>query len=193
MKRLCVYCGSNPGRNPAYVAAGIRLGESLAANAVGLVYGGASLGVMGAVADGVTAGEGEVIGIIPNDLLHKETPHGKLTELRVVDSMHERKALMAKLSDGFIALPGGLGTLEELFEVWTWGQLGFHRKPCALLNVSSYYAPLIDFLDQAVKEGFIQEQHRSMLIVEEDPEHLIAQMQDYRPPEVPKWLNQNGL
>lgn len=148
---------------------------------------------MGAVADGVMAGGGEAIGIIPSDLLKKETPHSRLTELKVVDSMHDRKALMAKLSDGFIALPGGLGTLEELFEVWTWAQLGFHHKPCALLNVCSYYAPLINFLDQAVAEGFLKEKHRAMLIVDEDPEHLIAEMQAYQPPEVPKWLDQHGL
>ena len=148
---------------------------------------------MGAVADGVTAAGGEAIGIIPSDLLKKEIAHSKLTELKVVSSMHERKALMAKLSDGFIALPGGLGTLEELFEVWTWGQLGFHRKPCALLNVRSYFAPLITFLNQAVDEGFLKEKHRSMLIVEEDPEQLIAQMKTYQPPAVPKWLGRDSL
>ena len=188
-----MYCGSNPGKNPAYVAAGEQLGKSLAANSIDLVYGCASLGVMGAVADGVTTGGGEAIGIIPSDLLKKETPHPELTELKVVDSMHERKAMMAKLSDGFIALPGGLGTLEELFEVWTWGQLGFHQKPCALLNVHAYYVPLITFLDQAVEQGFLQAKHRAMLIVENDPEQLIAKMRAYTPPEVPKWLGQDGL
>lgn len=193
MKRLCVYCGSNLGRDPAYASAGTSLGKSLAKESIGLVYGGASLGIMGAVADGVTAAGGEAVGIIPSDLLKKEIAHSKLTELKVVGSMHERKALMAKLSDGFIALPGGLGTLEELFEVWTWAQLGFHRKPCALLNVRSYYAPLITFLDQAVEEGFLQEMHRSMLIVEEDPEQLIAQMKIYQPPAVPKWLGKDSL
>lgn len=193
MKKLCVYCGSNPGKDPAYVTAGKRLGKFLAAESIGLVYGGASSGVMGAVADGITAAGGDAVGIIPSDLLKKETPHSGLTELNVVDSMHERKALMAKLSDGFIALPGGLGTLEELFEVWTWAQLGFHGKPCALLNVRSYYSPLITFLDRAVEEGFLSAQHRSMLIVEEDPERLIAQMKDYEPPTVPKWLDQDAL
>lgn len=193
MKRLCVYCGSNPGKDPAYVDAGVHLGRSLAAQSIGLVYGGASSGVMGAVADGVTAAGGEAVGVIPRDLLKKETPHSALTELKVVDSMHERKALMAKLSDGFIALPGGLGTLEELFEVWTWAQLGFHRKPCALLNVLSYFDPLITFLDRAVGQGFLKKQHRSMLIVKESPEQLIAQMRAYQPPRVPKWLHQAGL
>ena len=193
LKRLCVYCGSNPGKDPAYVAAGSELGRSLAARSIGLVYGGSRLGVMGAVADGVTAAGGEAVGIIPSDLLKKETPHTGLTELKIVDSMHERKALMAKLSDGFIALPGGLGTLEELFEVWTWAQLGFHRKPCALLNVQSYYDPLITFLNRAVTQGFLQDQHRSMLIVDNNPARLITQMQSYRPPAVPKWLDQASL
>lgn len=193
MKRLCVYCGANPGRNPGYLAAAKHLGKSLAAKGIGLVYGGSSLGVMGAVADGATAGGGETIGIIPRDLLKKETPHTGLAELKIVDSMHERKALMAKLSDGFAALPGGLGTLEELFEVWTWAQLGFHRKPCALLNVRSYYDPLIAFLNQAVEEGFVKAKHHSMLIVEEDPENLIAQLESYRPPEVERLLDQESL
>ena len=193
MKRLCVYCGSNAGRNPGYLAAAKNLGESLAARGIGLVYGGSGFGVMGAVADGVTAGGGEATGIIPRDLLKKETPHNGLADLKIVDSMHDRKALMVKLSDGFAALPGGLGTLEELFEVWTWAQLGFHRKPCALLNVYSYYDPLIAFLDQAVEEGFVKAKHRAMLIVEDDPEKLIAQLESYRPPEVERWLDKESL
>ena len=193
MKRICVYCGANPGRNPGYVMAAKHLGESLAVNGIGLVYGGSGLGIMGAVADGVTGKGGEATGIMPRDLLKKETPHSELAELKIVNSMHERKALMVKLSDGFAALPGGLGTMEELFEVWTWAQLGFHRKPCALFNVHSYYDPLIAFLDQAVEEGFVKAKHRSMLIVEDDPENLIAQLQSYRPPEVERWLGRDSL
>lgn len=193
MRRLCVYCGSNPGRSPVYVAAAKSMGETLVENGIGLVYGGASLGIMGAVADAVAGGGGEVTGIIPEDLLKKETPHPGLAELKVVGSMHERKALMAKLSDGFIALPGGLGTLEELLEVWTWAQLGFHQKPCALLNVHSYYDSLIRFVDEAVEAGFIKDKHRSMLIVEEHPAELIAKLEGYKPPEVPKWLDQKSL
>lgn len=193
MKRLCVYCGSSPGRGPVYTQAANRLGEALASNRLGLVYGGASSGVMGAVADALAAAGGEIIGIIPKDLLKKESPHAGLTDLKVVGSMHERKALMAKFSDGFVALPGGLGTLEELFEVWTWGQLGFHRKPCALLNVNAYFAPLIDFLDRAVEEGFVKAEHRSMLIVETEPDDLIRRLRSYQPPEVPKWLDREAL
>jgi len=193
MKRLCVYCGASPGQSPEYVAAAKLLGGALAAKGIGLVYGGASIGVMGALADAVTANGGEAIGVIPRDLLKKETPHSNLAALKVVDSMHERKAMMVKLSDGFMALPGGLGTLEELFEVWTWAQLGFHRKPCALLNVRSYFEPLIAFLDSAVEEGFIRENHRSMLIVGSDPTELISLLESYQPPEVPKWLRQEGI
>jgi len=193
MKRLCVYCGSNRGRNPAYAEAAKTLGGVLAAHGIGLVYGGASTGLMGVVADAVTVNGGEAIGVIPQDLLRKEKPHERLTALRVVDSMHERKAMMAKLSDGFVALPGGLGTLEELFEVWTWAQLGFHRKPCALFNVISYFDPLIVFLDKAVKEGFVKKEHRSMLIVESEPANLVAQLDSYRPPDVPRWLRQDSL
>jgi uncharacterized protein (TIGR00730 family) len=193
MKRICVYCGASPGRGPDYVTAAKVLGGVLAAKDIGLVYGGASIGVMGALADAITANGGEAIGVIPRDLLKKEIPHSSLASLKVVDSMHERKALMVKLSDGFMALPGGLGTLEELFEVWTWAQLGFHRKPCALLNVRSYFDPLIKFLDSAVEEGFITENHRSMLMVGNDPAELILLLESYRAPEVPKWLRQDSL
>ena len=193
MKRVCVYCGSNPGRNPAYAAAAGELGRVLVARGIGLVYGGASMGIMGAVADAVTSQGGEAIGIIPEDLLKKESPHQGLAELKVVGSMHERKGLMAKLSDGFIALPGGLGTLEELLEVWTWAQLGFHQKPCGVLNVHSYYDSLIRFVDEAVEEGFIKAKHRSMLIVESGPEALITQLEAYVPPAVPRWLDQESL
>ena len=193
MKRICVYCGANPGRNPAYAEAAKTLGSALASNGIGLVYGGGGQGIMGAVADGVLAEKGEVIGIIPKDLMPKENPRKDLAELKIVDSMHERKSTMAKMADGFVALPGGLGTLEELFEVWTWAQLGFHRKPCALFNVSCYYDPLIDFLDQAVDEGFVKAKYRAMLIVEQEPMELISQLRSYRPPEVTRWLDRESL
>jgi len=169
------------------------LGNALATRGIGLVFGGGNTGMMGAVAQGAIRGGGETIGIIPHDLLKKETPYEGLTELVVVDSMHERKAMMAKLSDGFAALPGGLGTMEELFEVWTWAQLGFQRKPCALLNVEGYFDPLIRFLDSAVSEGFVEQQHRAMLIVENDAHALITKLESYVPPEVPRWLDGDGL
>jgi uncharacterized protein (TIGR00730 family) len=166
---------------------------TLAGRGIGLVYGGGNTGMMGAIAHAAVTAGGEVIGIIPHDLLKKETPYEELSELVVVDSMHERKAMMAKLSDGFIALPGGLGTLEELFEVWTWAQLGFQRKPCALLNVEGYFDPLITFLDSMVSEGFVKAEHRSILIVENNAEALIEQLGSYVPPELPKWLNGDAL
>lgn len=193
MKRLCTYCGASPGRRPEYLNAAESLGRTLAERGIGLVFGAGNTGMMGAVANAAIAGGGEAIGIIPHDLLRKESPYEDLTELVLVDSMHERKAMMAKMSDGFVALPGGLGTLEELFEVWTWAQLGFQRKPCALLNVAGYFDPLITFLDSAVTEGFVREQHRSMLIVVNSPDDLIQQLESYVPPEVPKWLNGDGI
>ena len=170
MNRLCVFCGSSPGRNPAYLAAAAELGTVLAKRRIGLVYGGASIGLMGAVADAARAAGGEVIGVIPRALVELEVAHTGLADLRVVASMHERKALMAELSDGFIALPGGIGTLEELFEVWTWGQLGSHRKPCALLNVAGFYDRLLGFLDFVADEAFLRPVHREMLLVAETPD-----------------------
>ncbi len=193
MNRLCTYCGASSGRKPEYLAAANTLGKTLADRGIGLVYGGGNIGMMGAIADAAVRNGGEAIGIIPHDLLKKETPYEGLSDLVLVDSMHERKAMMAKFSDGFAALPGGLGTLEELFEVWTWAQLGFHRKPCALLNVEGYFDPLITFLDGMVSEGFVKKQHRSMLIVEEDVDNLIDKLEAYVPPEVPKWLSGEGL
>src|SRR6185503_14872599 len=146
MSRLCVFCGSSPGHDPAYGAAAAQLGRVLAERGIGLVYGGGRVGLMGILADAALAAGGEVIGVIPQALLDREIGHRGLTQLRVVDSMHSRKALMGDLADGFIALPGGIGTLEELFEVWTWAQLGLHRKPCGLLDANGFYAPLVDFL-----------------------------------------------
>ena len=191
MKQICVYCGSNPGRQPAYREAALALAEELVANDLGLVYGGAHVGIMGILADGVLKRGGRVTGIIPQSLVAKELAHPGLTELHVVASMHERKAMMAELSQGFIALPGGLGTLEEILEVLTWAQLGFHDKPCGLLNVAGYYDGLVTFLDHAVGEGFVRLDHRSMMIIATEPREMLAQFKDYQPPEVAKWIGRN--
>ncbi len=186
--RLCVFCGSNAGQDPVYLQTARTLGEALAASGIGLIYGGASVGLMGAVADAVLSKGGDVIGVMPQALVDKEIAHKGLSDLRVVGSMHERKALMAELADGFIALPGGLGTFEELFEVWTWAQLGYHRKPCALLNAGGFYDKLTDFLDDVVERGFVKPIHRAMLIVESEPAALIEAMRAYEPPKVDKWI-----
>src|SRR5476651_1797699 len=163
------------------------LGKTLAENGIGLVYGGASVGLMGAVADAAQAAGGEVIGVIPRSLLQKELAHTGLTDLRIVESMHERKALMAELSDGFIALPGGIGTLEELFEVWTWAQLGHHAKPCGLLNVRGFYDGLSAFIEHLVTERFLRPPHRNMLIMKDSSEAMLKAIQDYKAPKVTKW------
>lgn len=186
--RLCVFCGSSFGSKPIYLEMATRLGKALADQGIGLVYGGAAVGLMGAVADAALANGGEVIGVIPRSLQEKEIAHKGLTDLRVVGSMHERKALMAELSDGFIAMPGGIGTLEELFEVWTWAQLGYHRKPCALLNVDGFYNGLTSFLDNLVEEAFVKSNHRQMLIVEHEVAGLLAAIESYEAPAVTKWI-----
>ena len=188
MKSICVFCGSNSGRSPNYRLAAEEFGALLAREGIDLVYGGASNGLMGAVADAVLANGGDVIGIIPQSLVDREVAHTGLTNLHVVHSMHERKALMAELADGFVAMPGGVGTLEELFEVWTWGQLGNHAKPCALLNVDGFYDGLTQFLDHQVQEAFVRPAHRNMLIVEREPEVLLAALRAYVPPRVSKWI-----
>lgn len=190
--RLCVFSGSSSGRRPAYAAAARALGGALAGRDIGVVYGGASVGLMGVLADAAQAGGGEVIGVMPQSLMDKEIGHPGLSDLRVVGSMHERKALMAELSDGFIALPGGAGTLEELFEVWTWAQLGHHRKPCALYNVDSYYDGLAEFLDRTVAEQFVKPVHREMLIVERDLDALLAAIASYEAPVVDKWIGRGS-
>jgi uncharacterized protein (TIGR00730 family) len=188
MKRVCVFCGSSPGVRPEYVAAARWLGELMVDRGLGLVYGGARVGLMGAVADAVLAGGGEAIGVIPHALMQKEVAHAGLTELHVVDTMHQRKAMMADLCDGFIALPGGFGTFEEFCEVLTWSQLGFHPKPCGLLNVEGYYAPLLALFDQGVREGFIRPQHRALVLEETDPAALLERMERFVAPALDKWI-----
>lgn len=191
MKRICVYCGSSSGELPAYLESARILARELVKHDIGLVYGGASVGLMGEIADTVLEAGGEVIGVIPQSLVEKEVSHHGLTELKIVSSMHERKSIMAEISDGFIALPGGLGTIEELFEMLTWSQLGFHRKPCAILNVANYYDKLSLFLEHAVEQGFIKNIHREMLLVEEEPKKLLKVMATYKSPIVDKWIGRN--
>lgn len=184
MKSVCVFCGGNPGARPSYQHAATKLGEALASRGVGLVYGGASVGLMGAVADATLAGGGKVTGVIPRMLADREIAHTGVTRLEVVGSMHERKALMASLSEGFIALPGGFGTMDELFEILTWAQLGLHQWPCGLLDVEGYYRSLITFLDHAADEGLLKREHRAMLLVDDDPARLLDRMERYRGPAV---------
>ena len=186
--RLCVFTGSNPGRLPVYRQAAVAFGAALAETGIGLVYGGASIGLMGVVADAARAHGGEVIGVIPRALLDAEVAHRGLDDLRVVGSMHERKALMAELADGFVALPGGIGTLEELFEIWTWAQLGYHAKPCGLLNAGGFYDKLLGFLDHAAAEQFFKPAHRAMLLVESDADAMLSAILAYQAPKVTKWI-----
>lgn len=188
MKRVCVFLGSNPGTKPGYLKAAQDMGAELARRGITTVYGGSNVGLMGALANAALAAGGEVIGIIPEALQRKEIAHTGLTEQHVVGSMHERKALMAELSDGFVALPGGMGTLEELCEILTWAQLGFHKKPCGLLDVDGYYSSLCVFLDNAVCQGFIQPAHRSMLLSAPEPGALLDQFGTYVAPVVNKWI-----
>ncbi|HJV92927.1 MAG TPA: TIGR00730 family Rossman fold protein [Azonexus sp.] len=195
MKRICVFCGANAGHDARYRAAAETLGRLLAARGSELVYGGGNVGLMGAVADACLAAGGTVIGVIPEALLGKEVAgrhvdHRSLTRLEVVDSMHTRKARMAELADGFIALPGGFGTFEEFCEILTWGQLGFHVKPMGLLNVNGFYDPLLALFDHAVAEGFLREQNRAMALAETDIEKLLDAMAAYRPEPVSKWLKE---
>ncbi|MFA5028458.1 MAG: TIGR00730 family Rossman fold protein [Candidatus Methylomirabilota bacterium] len=189
MRTICVFCGARPGRDPDFAEAARRFGGHLARSGRTLVYGGGHVGMMGILADAALAGGGRVIGVIPRTLADKALAHPGLSELRVVESMHERKALMAELSDGFVALPGGIGTLEELFEIWTWGQLGLHRKPYGLLEVNGFYRPLLAFLDSLVPAGFVHPEHRETLAVDSDPEALLRRMATLRPAQIPKWLD----
>jgi uncharacterized protein (TIGR00730 family) len=189
IRRVCVFCGSSSGGQPCYGSAARALGELLAQRGMGLVYGGASIGLMGAVADAALAAGGEVIGVIPEALEAKEIAHRDLTRLEVVGSMHERKARMSELADAFVALPGGMGTLEELSEILTWAQLGLHEKPCGLLDIASYWRPLVAFFDHAVQERFLRAQHRAMVIVEDQPVALLDALAAYVPPTREKWID----
>jgi uncharacterized protein (TIGR00730 family) len=187
MNRLCVYCGSSTGSSEAYVNAARELAQLLVSNGTELVYGGSSKGTMGVLADAVLAGGGKVSGVIPQALVDKEVAHDGLTELHVVSSMHERKSLMAVLSDGFVAMPGGFGTLEEIVEVLTWGQLNFHTKPCGFLNVDGYFDHLLAYFDHANREGFLRTEHREMLLVANTPAELLGLYEHYEPPAIKKW------
>ena len=192
-KRICVFAGSSAGVRLVYSAAARKLGAILSAEGYGLVYGGGRVGLMGALADSVLENGGHVTGVIPRGLAVREVAHQELSDLRIVESMHERKAMMAELSSAFVALPGGLGTLEELLEVLTWAQLGIHAKPCCVLNVDGYFDGLLGFLDDAVRQGFVAEPHRSMLVVRSDPDALLDAIQAHRPTTVDKWLGRAQL
>jgi uncharacterized protein (TIGR00730 family) len=187
--RICVFCGSSLGRRPSYAAAAISLAEHLAARNIGIVYGGSNAGLMRILADTALKAHGEVVGVMPHILVVKERAHTGLTDLRVVNSMHERKALMAELADAFIALPGGYGTFEEFCEMLTWTQLGIQRKPCGLLNVESYYDGLLKMFDHAVEEDFLKPAHRQMVISDSQPEPLVNRLLAYQPPSEEKWLD----
>jgi uncharacterized protein (TIGR00730 family) len=188
VRRLCVFCGSSPGRDPRHAVAATALGRLLAARGIGLVFGGGSVGLMGVVADAVLAGDGDVTGVIPRGLAARELAHRGVEDMRVVPTMHARKALMAELADGFIALPGGIGTFEELLEIATWGQLGIHAKPIGVLNVAGYYDPLVALLEHAVTEGFLPEASRARVIVDGDVERLLDRVTAHRPPPAPEWV-----
>jgi uncharacterized protein (TIGR00730 family) len=187
VRRVCVYAGSNPGNDLIYAQAARELADLLAERGIGLVYGGGRVGLMGVLADTALAAGGEVIGVMPQALVDREIAHEGLTELRVVASMHERKALMAELSDAFVAVPGGIGTLEELIEIYTWSQLGIHAKPCGVLNVDGYYDHLAAFLDHAVAAGFLKAEHRAVLSVASEPSELLERLAAYVPRTVAKW------
>lgn len=189
MRRVCVYCGSNLGVRPEYSAAARELADVLVRHELDLVYGGADKGIMGVLADAMLEHGGKVHGVMPKMLTEKEIAHQGLTELHVVASMHERKTMMAALSDGFIALPGGYGTLEEIIEIITWGQLRFHDKPCGLLNVNGYFDHLLAYLDNANKEGFLRRENRDMLLVDSDPVGIVRQFERYTAPHVEKWMS----
>jgi uncharacterized protein (TIGR00730 family) len=188
MRRVCVNCGSSPGFDRIYLEAARKLGSTLVRNNLELVYGGADVGLMGEVANTTIQAGGKAIGVIPQSLADKVSHQG-LTELRIVASMHERKKMLFDLSDAFIALPGGFGTIEEITELLTWAQLGFHQKPCGLINVSGYFDSFLSFLDHAVSQGFMKEEHRAMVLVSVEPEGLLEQFRSYAPPKVEKWVN----
>ena len=188
MKQVCIFCGSYKGSQPIYMTAAHDMGKGLAQRDLGLVYGGGRVGLMGAVADGTLAGGGKVIGIIPQSLVDRELAHTGLSELRVVGSMHTRKAIMAEIADAFIAMPGGFGTLDELFEIITWAQLGFHHKPIALLNVGGYFDPMLTFIEHMATEGFIKPEHRNAMLVKNTVDDLLDTLLTYQPPALEKWI-----
>ena len=190
-QRICVFCGSNPGISSVYREAAVALGQVLVKRGIDLVYGGGNIGLMGFLADAVLAEGGRAIGVIPESLMAQEVGHQGLTELRIVQSMHERKALMSDLSDGFVAMPGGFGTFEEFCEIVTWSQLGIHSKPCGLLNVDGYYDPLLNLFDHAVRDGFLREENRGLVLEDRDPERLLDRMARFRAAPVAKWIGRD--
>ena len=189
MKRICVFCGSNKGVRPAYITAAQALGQAFVKRNIGLVYGGGNVGLMGVIADEILAHGGEAIGVIPQFLVKREVAHQNLSEQHIVNTMHERKALMAELSDGFIAMPGGMGTFDEFCEILTWAQLGIHQKPCGILNVENYFTPLLAMFDHAVAEGFLQETHRALILAATAPDNLLDALAAYQPQHAEKWLD----
>ncbi len=191
--RICVFCGSSPGVTDVYRQAAADFGRLLADNKIGLVYGGGAVGLMGAVANAAVDAGGAVTGIIPKKLADAEIANEKVTDLHVVSSMHDRKAMMADMSDAFVALPGGIGTFEELFEAWTWSQLGYHQKPCAILNVDGFFDQLIGFLDHVVDQGFLKPKHRGMLIYSTDQMDLLKKLRAYKAPDTDKWIERDEL
>jgi uncharacterized protein (TIGR00730 family) len=189
LQRVCVYCGSNRGVRPAYEEAAVALGRALVDEGIGLVYGGGGVGLMAVIATAVLDAGGEVTGVIPDALMAREVGHPDVRDLRVVVSMHERKALMAELADGFVALPGGMGTFEELFEILTWSQLGMHAKPVVLLDVAGYWEPVFAMLDRAVDEGFVRDEHRALALRADDPREALELMRSFVPTAQAKWLD----
>jgi len=188
IRSICIYCGSRPGNRPEYVEQAAQFARVLARRGIRIVYGGASVGVMGAIADAALSEGGTVVGVIPQSLVDREVAHAGLSQLIVTASMHERKARMADLSDAFVALPGGIGTLEEIFEIWTWSQLGLHAKPCGLLNIAGYYDSLQRFMDETVANGFLHHKHRAMLVSADSVDGLLEAFEAYEAPEVMKWI-----
>ena len=187
-KRFCIFCGSSVGSRPSYASAAVSLAAQLVSQKISIVYGGGRVGLMGALADAALERSGEVIGVMPRALVQKEIAHQRLTDLRIVESMHERKALMAELADAFIALPGGYGTFEEFCEILTWTQLGLQQKPCGILNVDGYYDPLLALFDHAVQENFLKLEHRRLVVADSSAESLVRQMMQYEMPHVEKWI-----
>lgn len=193
MKTITVFCGSNPGVRPEYKQAAQKLAAALVKRNIRLVYGGGNVGLMGIIADEVMKLGGEVVGIIPDSLDKREVGHRGITELHVVSSMHERKAMMAELAEGFIAMPGGIGTFEEFFEILTWAQLGFHAKPCAILNTADYYNGLLALCDNAVTEGFLRPLHRALILADTDADALLDKMENFKPVPLEKWISDSDL